>query len=242
MISAAYSDIGKKRLANEDSYFVSEFTKNIGYIIVADGMGGHRGGAVASKMTVDCIKSCFDKSFEWKNEGDIKNLLKNAIELANKTVYAAAKEDSHLLGMGTTVVLCIVENENLYIANVGDSRLYHITQDKINQVTKDHSVVQELIDLGEISEKEAENHPNKNLITRAVGTNADVETDFYKFKAKSGDMIVICTDGLSNMVGKDEIKSIVTSEIDLKDAVKKLVDRANERGGLDNITVAAVKF
>ena len=242
MISAAYSDIGKKRLANEDSYFVSEFTKNIGYIIVADGMGGHRGGAVASKMTVDCIKSCFDKNFEWKNEGDIKNLLKNAIELANKTVYAVAKEDSHLLGMGTTVVLCIVENENLYIANVGDSRLYHITQDKINQVTKDHSVVQELIDLGEISEKEAENHPNRNLITRAVGTNADVETDFYKFKAKSGDMIVICTDGLSNMVGKDEIKSIVTSEIDLKDAVKKLVDRANERGGLDNITVAAVKF
>lgn len=242
MISAAYSDIGKKRLANEDSYFVSEFTKNIGYIIVADGMGGHRGGAVASKMTVDCIKSCFDKNFEWKNEGDIKNLLKNAIELANKTVYASAKEDSYLLGMGTTVVLCIVENDNLYIANVGDSRLYHITQDKINQVTKDHSVVQELIDLGEISEKEAENHPNKNLITRAVGTNAEVEIDFYKFKAKSGDMIVICTDGLSNMVGKDEIKSIVTSEIDLKDAVKKLVDRANERGGLDNITVAAVKF
>lgn len=242
MISAAYSDIGKKRLANEDSYFVSEFTKNIGYIIVADGMGGHRGGAVASKMTVDCIKSCFDENFTWKNESDIKNLLKSGIEFANKKVYAAAKEDSKLLGMGTTVVLCIVENENLYIANVGDSRLYHITQDKINQVTKDHSVVQELIDMGEISEKEAENHPNKNLITRAVGTNAEVETDFYKFKAKSGDMIVICTDGLSNMVGKDEIKSIVTSEGDLKDAVKKLVDKANERGGLDNITVAAVKF
>lgn len=242
MISAAYSDIGKKRLANEDSYFVSEFTKNTGYIIVADGMGGHRGGAVASKMTVDCIKGYFDAHFAWKSESDIKSLLRGGIELANKTVYAAAKKDSLLLGMGTTVVLCIVENENLYIANVGDSRLYHITSDKINQVTKDHSVVQELIDLGEISEKEAENHPNKNLITRAVGTNEEVETDFYKFKARCGDMVVICTDGLSNMVEKEEIKDIVTREDDLKNAVKKLVDRANERGGLDNITVAAVKF
>ena len=242
MISAAYSDIGKKRLANEDSYFVSEFTKNIGYIIVADGMGGHSGGAVASKLTVDCIKGYFENNFDWKNEDDIKHLLKCGIELANKTVYAAAKKDSQLLGMGTTVVLCIVEGEKIYIANVGDSRLYHITQDKINQVTKDHSLVQELIDLGKISEQEAENHPNKNLITRAVGTNEEVEIDFYKFRAKCGDMIVICTDGLSNMVGKDEIKSIVANDDNLKNAVKKLVDKANERGGLDNITVAAVKF
>ncbi len=242
MISAAYSDIGKKRIANEDSYFVSEFTQNTGYIIVADGMGGHKGGATASKMTVDCIKDYFSKHFNLENEREIRKILKESIENANKIVYDAARKDEALLGMGTTVVLCLVEDNNLYIANVGDSRLYHISKDKINQVTKDHSVVQELIDRGEISENEAESHPNKNLITRAVGSSVDIEIDFYKFKANKDDIIVICTDGLSNMIKKDEIKKIVTDEKNLDRAVTRLVDEANLRGGFDNITVAAMKF
>lgn len=242
MISAAYSDIGKKRIANEDSYFVSEFIENNGYIIVADGMGGHKGGATASKMTVDCIRECFSKNLKFENQSEIRKILKESIEKANKTVYDAAQKDSMLIGMGTTVVLCLVEDNNLYIANVGDSRLYHISKDKINQVTKDHSVVQELIDRGEISENEAESHPNKNLITRAVGSSEEIEIDFYKFQAQKDDIIVICTDGLSNMIRKDEIKKIVTDEDNLELAVKKLVDEANNRGGFDNITVAAIRF
>ncbi|MBE7037311.1 MAG: Stp1/IreP family PP2C-type Ser/Thr phosphatase [Ruminococcaceae bacterium] len=242
MICAAYSDVGKKRLENEDSFFVSDFSDKSGFIIVADGMGGHNGGKTASKMAVDTIKECFSHNIILENQKDIRKVLKDSIELANKKIFESSLCDEKLFGMGTTIVLCYIKENNLYIANVGDSRLYHIKKDVINQVTKDHSLVQELVDKGEISEEEAENHPNKNLITRAVGTNKDVEIDFYKFCAEKDDMVIICTDGLSNMVKKDEIKKIACENEDIHSCVKKLVDEANLMGGPDNITVAALRF
>ena len=169
-----------------------------------------------------------------------KKYLTDLIKEMNKAVC----DKSEQLGsgrMGSTAVMLYLNHDYAYVCNVGDSRLYYIS-DTIEQVTKDHSVVQELIDRGEISENEAESHPNKNLITRAVGSSEEIEIDFYKFQAQKDDIIVICTDGLSNMIRKDEIKKIVTDEDNLELAVKKLVDEANNRGGFDNITVAAIRF
>lgn len=236
------SDVGKKRTQNEDSFYVSDFLKNTGYIIVADGMGGHNAGEIASKMAVDTIREYFSNHSDWKTINDIRKILKESIEEANIKIFEESKKDETLFGMGTTIVLCLIEENNLYIANVGDSRLYHIKKDVINQVTKDHSLVQELIDQGEISEEEAENHPNKNVITRAVGTNENVEIDFYKFCAEEDDTVVICTDGLSNMVKKNEILNISKECDDVDICAKKLIDNANLNGGPDNITVAVVRF
>ena len=236
------SDVGKKRTQNEDSFYASDFIKNTGYIIVADGMGGHNAGEIASKMAVDTIREYFSENADWKTVNDIRRILKESIEQANKKIFEKSQKDEFLFGMGTTIVLCIIEENNLYIANVGDSRLYHIKKDVINQVTKDHSLVQELIDQGEISEEEAENHPNKNVITRAVGTNEEVEIDFYKFCADENDTVVICTDGLSNMVKKEEILNISNEYGDVCECAKKLVDEANLNGGPDNITVAVIRF
>ena len=236
------SDVGKKRTQNEDSFYASDFIKNTGYIIVADGMGGHNAGEIASKMAVDTIREYFSENADWKTVNDIRRILKESIEQANKKIFEKSQTDEILFGMGTTIVLCIIEENNLYIANVGDSRLYHIKKDVINQVTKDHSLVQELIDQGEISEEEAENHPNKNVITRAVGTNEEVEIDFYKFCADENDTVVICTDGLSNMVKKEEILNISNEYGDVCECAKKLVDEANLNGGPDNITVAVIRF
>ena len=236
------SDVGKKRTQNEDSFYASDFIKNTGYIIVADGMGGHNAGEIASKMAVDTIREYFSENADWKTVNDIRRILKESIEQANKKIFEKSQKDEILFGMGTTIVLCIIEENNLYIANVGDSRLYHIKKDVINQVTKDHSLVQKLIDQGEISEEEAENHPNKNVITRAVGTNEEVEIDFYKFCADENDTVVICTDGLSNMVKKEEILNISNEYGDVCECAKKLVDEANLNGGPDNITVAVIRF
>lgn len=243
MITAVYSDVGKVRKVNEDSYFVSDFKDRCGYIIVADGMGGHNGGQIASRTAIDIIKNTLvvENLVGLSNE-KIEDCLNLCINEANKAVLSKSLNDEKLDGMGTTVVICVIIKDDVYIANVGDSRLYAVRKNNIAQITKDHSYVQQLIDMGEITEKEAENHPRKNVITRAVGCDIKVEVDTYHYKAKKDDYILLCTDGLSNMVDNSVILKSITDSKSLQDAVNTLGDIAINNGGYDNITLVAVKF
>ncbi|MBE7054062.1 MAG: Stp1/IreP family PP2C-type Ser/Thr phosphatase [Ruminococcaceae bacterium] len=243
MLVSAYTDVGSVRKVNEDNYYVSDFLNDNGFIIVADGMGGHNGGQIASKTAIDAIKNNLSlESMLLMSEDEIENHLNDCIDNANNEVILKSLTDEHLNGMGTTLVLCVVLNNKIYIANIGDSRFYAIRDNKIAQVTKDHSVVQMLIDKGEISEIEAKNHPNKNVITRAIGSSPKAEADIYSYSIKKDDYILMCTDGLSNMVDSSTILNFLMSESNLDTAVKKMGDLAIKNGGYDNITVVAVRF
>lgn len=212
------TDIGRKREVNQDYVFVSD--QPVGNIpnllIVADGMGGHNAGDYASKFVVQ--------------------VLKKAIASANHQLIAESKTDAKLEGMGTTLVAATVIEHTLYFANVGDSRLY-LLNDEIRQLSKDHSLVQEMVRLGGLNAEEAKHHPDKNIITRAIGVKEDVEIDFFEHRLKKGDIILMCTDGLSNMVEDEEIFQIVRSSRDVVEAVEQLIERANSNGGKDNIGV-----
>ena len=227
-------DIGRKREVNQDYVFVSD--KPLGNIpnllVVADGMGGHKAGDYASRYAVDFLKEDLVKTAETNPEA----MIKQAIQSANQKLIEASRQDVRLEGMGTTLVAATVIEKTLYFANVGDSRLY-LLNDKIKQLSKDHSLVQEMVRLGGINEEEAKHHPDKNIITRAVGTREKLEIDFYEYRLKKGDMILMCTDGLSNMVEDEEMFRIVKSSRDIVEAVERLVERANANGGKDNIVV-----
>ena len=246
METAAYSHVGNVRRANEDNYFVSSFENNYGFALVADGMGGHKGGKIASKKAVESISEYLTTQFDFENL-DIENSsyvienVSDAISSANSVVYIEALSDEKLMGMGTTVVLAVIKDNELYAANVGDSRLYIINKESIVQVTKDHSMVQEMIDNGTLNKDGAESSVNKNIITRAVGTERTVLADFYRHTLNDGDIVMLCTDGLTNMVSDDEIKGVFDNNEDLDGCVQILVNRANNRGGYDNSTVVAIR-
>jgi len=227
-------DIGRKREANQDYVFVSD--KPLGHIpnllVVADGMGGHRAGDFASRYAVDSLKEYLEKSTEDKPEA----MIKKAIQFANRKLIEASRQDARLEGMGTTLVAATVIEETLYFANVGDSRLY-LLNDGMKQLSRDHSFVQEMVRLGGINAEHAKHHPDKNIITRAVGAREKLEVDFFEYRLKKGDMILMCTDGLSNMIEDEEMFRIVKSSRDIVEAVERLIERANENGGQDNIGV-----
>ncbi len=227
-------DIGRKREVNQDYVFVTDTPLgNVpNLLVVADGMGGHKAGDYASRCAVESLVEALRCSAETEPEA----VLKQAVQSANCKVLEAAKEDLHLEGMGTTLIAATVIEQTLYFINVGDSRLYLIN-DKIRQLSKDHSLVQEMVRLGGINEEEAKHHPDKNIITRAVGTKERLEVDFYEYRLKTGDMILMCTDGLSNMVDDEELYRVVKSSRDIVEAVERLVERANANGGKDNIGV-----
>lgn len=228
----ALSDVGNIRRINEDylGYHLDEI-QNI--YIVADGMGGHNGGEVASKMaveeTLNYIKSCKDLSLE--------DMLKNAISCANEKIFKYANSNLELAGMGTTITACLIKNKDIYIANIGDSSCYIIKDGEIKKVTKDHSLVQELIDDGSITEIQAKSHPNKNIITRAMGTGMIVAVDIYKLCTEDVDKIVLCTDGLTNDVMPEEIANCIMNSDNNMAACKELINLAKTRGGRDNISV-----
>ena len=228
------TDIGRKREVNQDYVFVSD--QPVGNIpnllIVADGMGGHNAGDYASKFVVQVLKKELEKS----REDGPRAMLKKAIASANHQLIAESKTDAKLEGMGTTLVAATVIEHTLYFANVGDSRLY-LLNDEIRQLSKDHSLVQEMVRLGGLNAEEAKHHPDKNIITRAIGVKEDVEIDFFEYRLKKGDIILMCTDGLSNMVEDEEIFQIVRSSRDVVEAVEQLIERANSNGGKDNIGV-----
>ena len=228
------TDIGRKREVNQDYVFVSD--QPVGNIpnllIVADGMGGHNAGDYASKFVVQVLKKELAKS----REDGPRAMLKKAIASANHQLIAESKTDAKLEGMGTTLVAATVIEHTLYFANVGDSRLY-LLNDEIRQLSKDHSLVQEMVRLGGLNAEEAKHHPDKNIITRAIGVKEDIEIDFFEYRLKKGDMILMCTAGLSNMVEDEEIFQIVRSSRDVVEAVEQLIERANSNGGKDNIGV-----
>lgn len=237
--SYAITDIGQKRKLNQDFIYLSETP--IGNLpnvfIVADGMGGHNAGDYASRYAVETVVDEIGVSFE-KNP---VRILGRAIDKANTLIREKAQEDEAYNGMGTTVVIATCIGRYLEVANVGDSRLYVINHDKIEQITQDHSYVEEMVRMGGIDRESARNHPDKNIITRAIGARDYVEADFFNLELKPGDMILLCSDGLTNMIEDETIHQILTEDGSLKDRAEKLVETANQNGGKDNISVIVVE-
>ncbi len=227
------SDIGLKRALNEDYALYFEGT-DFKIYVVADGMGGHNAGEVASKMAaeriVDYVKCNFSKLEE-------KELITKAIEDVNREIFNFSMTNDKLNGMGTTVTACLITKRNIYVANVGDSSCIGVKNGMIKKITKDHSLVQELIDSGTISEMEAVNHPKKNIITRALGTSSNVNVDVFNLMNDEYEVLLLCSDGLTNEVTKEEILEVINNESSYDSIANRLVDMAKEKGGRDNITV-----
>lgn len=241
MIVTSASDVGMVRSDNQDSLFVHEFTDSCGLFIVADGMGGHRGGKMASSLAIEEIsRTVIDEFKESMTELEIKDLLRRSIRSANKKIYKASLENEELNGMGTTVVVSVILNNILYTANVGDSRQYIYSDDKFYQVTSDHSLVADLVSRGIISSEEARSHPQKNVITRAVGSEDDVIIDCFVNELKNTDCILMCSDGLNTMLTDEEITSAFANNSD--EIASSLIEMANKKGGRDNITVITIKI
>lgn len=232
------TDIGRKRQLNQDIVFTSE--NEVGNLpnvfIVADGMGGHKAGDYASRYTVETIVKEIEKS----EEKDIVPVIRHAIEVANDKIREAASQDERLEGMGTTVVVATCIDNLLNVANVGDSRLY-IVNDKITQITRDHSLVEEMIRMGGLDRASARNHPDKNIITRAIGAQDTIEVDFFQVPLEKDDTILMCSDGLTNMLEDEEIRMILNAQRDIVEKAEKLVEAANEKGGRDNIAVIIIE-
>lgn len=238
MIAYGKTDIGANRKMNQDYFYVS--TEPIGSLpnifIVADGMGGHKAGDVASREAVNRIIS----EIESTAVNDPVSIMEAAIDSANKKLLEKSRSAPEFEGMGTTLVMAAVCNDIIYIANIGDSRLY-VIDDEIRQITRDHSFVQEMVTLGKLDKKSAKTHEKKNYLTRALGVEEGTIADFFEIKSIKGERILMCSDGLTNMVEDDDIKNIVSSRNDIRDAVKALIEAANKNGGMDNITAVLIE-
>ncbi len=234
----ALTDVGRKREINQDYVFVSD--EPIGpfpnLLAVADGMGGHKAGDFASKYAISVLKSEIAAT-KLRNPEEI---LRRTFATVNDKVIEAAGSDLKLEGMGTTLVAATVIGNTMYFGNIGDSRLYLIN-DKITQLSKDHSLVEEMVRLGGIKAEEAKYHPDKNIITRAIGVKDEAEADVYEYRIEKGDIVMMCTDGLSNMVEDEDMFDIVKGARDLVEAVHMLIEQANSNGGRDNIGVVMAK-
>lgn len=236
----AKTDKGLVRENNQDAYAVGELPGEVAWAVVCDGMGGAAGGNIASALAVKVISDKITSSYnERMRDSSIKNLLDSAIAAANIEVYDMAYSRPDLKGMGTTVVAVVVRNNVAYIAHAGDSRAYLVNENGVEQITVDHSLVQNLVDRGEITKEEAEHHPNKNVITRALGVDKRIDVDFSEVDMYENETLILCTDGLSNCVNNSELAE------DIKDGqyyafADRLVKRANRNGGNDNITVVAI--
>lgn len=231
---------GRVRTSNQDAFLCGKLTENTAFVVVCDGMGGANGGNIASSIAMRCIA---DRLVEDYRENDspevIRELLESAVAEANGAVFRTAREDAELYGMGTTAVVAIATSEVVYLAHVGDSRAYMITPRDITQVTKDHSVVQDMVDKGQITAEEAKTHPQKHFLTRALGVEPELECSFTRIVFPDNGTLLICTDGLSNLVAEEMIQSLVRT-FNFADISMKLITTANLAGGSDNITVVAV--
>lgn len=236
------TDRGKVRQHNEDNGGV--FLNQQGHLlaIVADGMGGHRAGDVASEMTLNLLREFWEKSNPIENPEQADAWLKEHIEKANALLFSHSKENSECEGMGTTVVAAIVTDLYVTVANIGDSRGYIFNDLGLQQLTEDHSLVNELVRSGQISKEDAEHHPRKNVLLRALGTEEKVTMDIRTISFEQGDMLLLCSDGLSNKVLAEELESVLKEETPLEERAEKLIRLANDYGGEDNITLAVVEF
>jgi len=246
----ALTDVGRKRKGNEDSLFLNP-DQNL--FIVADGMGGHAAGEVASKMAVEAINEFVtltggDDDITWpfgldENISYDGNRLKTAIKYANRKVLEATREKSEYEGMATTVAAVLVDGETANLAHVGDSRVYLMRDGTLKQLTSDHSWVNEQIQSGVLSADQARGHPLRNVVTRALGGKPDLQVDMQVHKMQAGDVLLLCSDGLTTMLPDDEIHEVLEgSQGDIKRAAQELVTAANEKGGEDNITVVLIQF
>lgn len=238
MLCNGVTDIGLKRKSNQDCFRIHT-TKRYTAAVVCDGMGGAKGGSTASRTAAAVFMKSLRSSLaaidpERVTTGDIDRILANSLNLANTAVYEKAGTSDAYEGMGTTLVAAVCMGGKAYVVNTGDSRLYAVKGEKITQVTKDHSFVQFLVDSGAISEREAANHPQKNIILKVVGVSESTECDV--FNITDFDYLLLCTDGLSNVVSKEEMLNVLTDGLDDTTKLNILIDLANERGGADNIT------
>lgn len=235
---AAITDTGRQRKNNEDCYFTYNNDRLVGGM-VADGMGGHNSGEVASKMACDLIKQYIITNYNPQMDYmQMAELMRMAFVKTNREIYNASQKGVNK-GMGTTATLALVYDSHLLIAHVGDSRCYRIDSE-ITQLTNDHSYVGALLRNGQISEHEAESHPNRNLITRALGAEDNIKVDM-DIKRFGNETILVCSDGLSNMLSESQIKDIICEKISLNAALQKLAELANRKGGSDNITAVAFR-
>ena len=241
MRAFAKTDIGKARDMNQDYYYISKPEDKISIFILADGMGGYNGGEIASKLATTTALSYIQSNFENtpKEREDILKLVKSAMEYANMVVYEKSKEQKDLDGMGTTLEVCLIYNNKLYLGHIGDSRIYRLRGEFFRKLTHDHSYVQKLVKDGTITQEEADHHPKKNMLMKALGCTAFVEPDVTVKGFIKDDIILICSDGLTNMVEEQEIYNILKKEGTL--AAEKLVEKANENGGYDNITAIVIR-
>ena len=240
--------VGRQRQHNEDTFLVADEAR---LYLVADGMGGHAAGEIASRIAVDSISEFILHTKEddgtWPHAYDenyrrTTNRLMAAVRLANTRVLEAMRKDARLRGMGTTVVACLADDTTMSVAHVGDSRAYLIRDGQLSRLTNDHSWVFEQVQAGMLTEAEAEKHPLRNVITRALGGALSVSPDAAEVEAHPGDVYLLCSDGLTGMVPEEEILRVVTdSSGDIEKACQELIDTANERGGLDNVTAILVR-
>lgn len=236
---AVLSDIGKKRSLNEDRAAIFTLPNDLILAVIADGMGGHKGGDFASSTALRMIEEAFQElgNAPFQSHEDWTEWLKETVLFINRTIYNHAIEKKELSGMGTTLEALLIKNDYCYGTHIGDSRVYQISERGITQITTDHSYVKVLVDSGEITEQEAEVHPQRNWIIKALGSERSVEPDCYSFSLESKEYLLLCSDGLSNKVSDSFIQEIVLSNRSLNEKVKTLVAKANELGGEDNISV-----
>ena len=245
------TDIGKKRKSNQDSFCIHKIAEHVVLCAVFDGMGGHAGGETASRIAGESFCSVVTEMLTPMVNGStgmldatktqIFNVMNKAAESANAAVYDTALRSPELSGMGTTLAAVLINGSMSYALNIGDSRIYSISEGKIEQISHDHSYVQYLIDMGEITAEEAKTNTNKSIITRAVGTSDSIEADNYVHNA-DGAVLLLCSDGLSNMVEDDVLCSIIAEHTDTRSCVDALINTANENGGSDNITAIVIRI
>jgi len=238
----AETDIGMIRKMNQDAYYISEENDKYKLCILADGMGGYTGGEIASRLAcvsaAGYIKENFDANKEQTKE-DIIEIIKKSMEYSNNVVYEKSKETEELEQMGTTLEVCLIYNNRAYIGHIGDSRIYRIRQNIMRKLTTDHSYVQKLVKDGKITKEEAINHPKKNMLMKALGCEEQIEPDVMVKGFNKEDILLICSDGLTNMISEQEIYNII--EQDIRNGAQNLVNKAKELGGYDNITVIIIE-
>lgn len=241
MIAVGYTDTGLVRGNNQDNLFFST-EATFPLYMVADGMGGHRAGEIASYLAIEDIKNfLYQNKEELISIENIESKIVKAIILANKNIYTKSQEVEEYKGMGTTLTLAYIHEKNICIGHIGDSRAYYIDESGIQQITEDHSLVNELLKNGDITQEEAKIHPQRNIITRALGSSEKIKVDIFNHQYKKGSILLICSDGLTNMVREKDIYNTVFKK-NLNEAGKNLINTAKEKGGLDNISIVLVKL
>lgn len=240
VIAYAKSDIGKAREMNQDAYYISDSSSEVKLYLLADGMGGYKGGEIASSLAIKCTRSYIENNFKEtpKDKENLIQLVASSMEYANMVIYEKAKENKELEGMGTTLEVCLIYNNKAYIGHIGDSRIYRIRKGVMRKLTKDHSYVQKLVEDGTITREEANVHPKKNMLIKALGCTPFVEPDIRARNIEKNDILIMCSDGLTNMVTEEKIFSIIQDNP--QNAADILIEEARNAGGYDNITVVII--